>query len=261
LVELLVVIGIIGVLVALLLPSLNKARDNANKVKCMSNLKQMGLACMMYAQDNNSYLPARYWNFMTPLKNGWDVTSTFGPNAGFVASPVPGGTPPNGPALLVKAGRRGNGANYLEDNDVFFCPTDQVRAPYRSPDTGWGPTSIIDVTSSLTSISYWNYYLPERYWDRTSGKQVAATEVNQNVRLGRKNAVKKMIFTDQFIPAPPADASVTDIYKNFHNTGANVLYMDGHVAWNAKSVYTEYARKNPTAAYSTVLINAANEAY
>ncbi|HZZ44617.1 MAG TPA: type II secretion system protein [Tepidisphaeraceae bacterium] len=56
LVELLVVIGIIALLVSILLPSLNKAREQANTVRCMSNLHQIGVAIQPYAVNNHRYL-------------------------------------------------------------------------------------------------------------------------------------------------------------------------------------------------------------
>src|SRR3569832_666307 len=62
LVELLVVIGIIALLVAILLPALSKAREQANAVKCMSIERQMGQALVLFTNDHGGYLPKAWFN-------------------------------------------------------------------------------------------------------------------------------------------------------------------------------------------------------
>ncbi len=68
LIELLVVIAIIAILAAILFPVFARAREKARQTSCLSNLKQIGLGALMYAQDYDGFFPTMYW---TPVA-GYD---------------------------------------------------------------------------------------------------------------------------------------------------------------------------------------------
>ncbi len=74
LIELLVVIAIIAILAGMLLPVLGRAKEAGRKTKCSSNLHNMGLAMIMYADDNNGFIPRGndpvWWQVLTPTLGG-----------------------------------------------------------------------------------------------------------------------------------------------------------------------------------------------
>jgi prepilin-type N-terminal cleavage/methylation domain-containing protein len=81
LVELLVVIGIIALLIAILLPTLARARESASRARCLSNNRQLVAACLLYSNDNAGRMPEAAWdngnNFGAPYsprgskERGW----------------------------------------------------------------------------------------------------------------------------------------------------------------------------------------------
>jgi len=104
LIELLVVVAIIGIVAALLLPTLGRAKRAAQTVACMSNLRQLGIALTLYVQDNNDRLPSCA---LLPSVN----------------TNLPAITEP----LLP----------YLKNKDVFRCPADQVMFPVEQTSYEW----------------------------------------------------------------------------------------------------------------------------
>lgn len=112
LVELLVVIGIIALLISILLPALTRAKQQAVKLACMSNLRQIGVAVQAYAQANNGYFPlVSRPEFLGPISDPGAVAFN---NAGWV------------PRLTFNKYLETSWASYRDrSKTALFCPLDQ----------------------------------------------------------------------------------------------------------------------------------------
>ena len=131
LVELLVVIGIIAVLVGILLPALNRARETANRTQCLSNLRQLGTAFVMYCNENKGWLPraAPYSSGSRPERDeDWiwfqeESTSGSGPNRDITGSPILKylGIKPNSPLTATRP-------NFNDRRvAILRCPSDNIQ--------------------------------------------------------------------------------------------------------------------------------------
>ena len=102
LIELLIVVGILGILAALLLPALSRGKELSRATVCLSNLRQLGIAAHVYAVDHDGTLP----DFMTWLA-AWPSNDA--------KIPRPGAELTNG--VLYP---------YVKNKNVYLCPTDKV---------------------------------------------------------------------------------------------------------------------------------------
>ena len=128
LVELLVVIGIIAVLISILLPVIGRAREQARGVQCMSNLRQLGTAALLYSHDNKGLLlPMGYTTGVNDNLNMWPVILVSG---GYM--PKTGITDPNDSRVAYTT--------------AFFCPSARIDAPAMGLDLY--PTSIDDALAA-----------------------------------------------------------------------------------------------------------------
>ena len=144
LIELLVVMVIIALLVGLLLPALARAKEEARKTQCRSNLRQIGLAITMYANDNAGWSPAMYGNMVLNTASSyvypWEDPATIvaeplcmgavaanrgsSPNSVMGANPAPWSQSITRPSMAIGLGFLWSGG-YLTSKgaQILYCPS------------------------------------------------------------------------------------------------------------------------------------------
>ena len=228
LIELLVVIAIIAILAAVLLPVLKAAQDRAYKIECASNLRQWGMAILMYGGDNTEHFPDL--SYRTPsgsISGAKDLAwMPYSFNSGFYPS-------------YMAPNQRAAGAS-RNQNDVLYCPTDLFHR------------AVEQQSGYMTNLIGYNF-LPGR--DAAGGVAVNYGNANPNVSVGAWvtnrtklgghyhlapmmiDRLQYNLATQNWMGSATVNGVTETVQMGVHRnnsgvpTGANILYEDGHVEW------------------------------
>jgi prepilin-type N-terminal cleavage/methylation domain-containing protein/prepilin-type processing-associated H-X9-DG protein len=208
LVELLIVIGIIAVLTAILMPALNKARDQAKRAQCMASLRDLGIAVHVYASENDGCLPA----FTGGGNWLWDL-------------------PYNTRDAILRAGAARQNmycpCGEWQDQDSLWWYSGQPANNQGFAVTGyfWMTKRLDGSFPALTAV-HKSEYLDHVNYDRI-------------LNVGPANAV---LASDAVISQNGKFGGIQGGWASRHQTnhlgpdarpeGGNILYLDGHVAWS-----------------------------
>jgi prepilin-type N-terminal cleavage/methylation domain-containing protein len=239
LVELLVVIGIIALLISILLPALNRAREAAKRTECLSNLHQIHIMLVMYANANHDQVPIGYSGSGTSAAEGNNYYLSRK-----AASGKADGDPPQlvryvGLGLLLKAGLVKEGWNG-GGGRVFYCPSfdGDLFHGFNSVSNKWPPSE--DTTRCTYSCrASTNNPDPKPgtfatdgvYWSTGSGDpSFAPIEVVNGSGDGKLGAMFKLSKLKSRAIVSDIVSSLTRI-KPAHQKGINVLFANGSARW------------------------------
>jgi prepilin-type N-terminal cleavage/methylation domain-containing protein/prepilin-type processing-associated H-X9-DG protein len=203
LVELLVVIGIIALLVAILMPALSVAQQEARAVKCLSNLRQAAMAASIYCDAHKGTYPMAYYTGANGTFYSWDFTAV-----------IVGGVQKMQPGLLWPA----TGAGGLE---VQQCPS------YEGPPSGADP---------FTGYNYNTSFIGHGQYESIPAP-IKTAQVHHPSTVALFGDGQYYSGTDKYMRSPfPSEGDVsftsraagTQGYR--HRGRTNVVYCDGHAA-------------------------------
>ncbi|HVK06970.1 MAG TPA: DUF1559 domain-containing protein [Armatimonadaceae bacterium] len=221
LIELLVVIAIVAVLAAILFPVFAQAREKARQASCQSNMKQIGIAFAMYAQDWDECLPDRR-DLKASLAGGyrpWSSWPTSDPRAGWAA-------------LVLDP--------YVKSAGIWSCPSvegsamgDAVQVAQAAQVAPAPPTA-----APTTRYWLWRFDRPDapvpldNLWGKTDEEAVRELRAANNPQAGTPEGVADVeLGVDPYFPATIPTVEPQLRGKAVHMGGRNRLFLDGHVKW------------------------------
>lgn len=222
LIELLVVIAIIALLMAILIPALNRTREQARTISCRNNLRQYGLAMRMYLDGNEGFFP--------------DPHTWLHADGGRLGGYQPWQCAWHDPDYLAD----GSLWPYLNVKDVHLCPTFKRLAKYRGElHPGHSPSIPVVPQYSYSMnawLGYWVGYESQPGVRKESEvKRPARVFLFSEENMWIIPGLTKSVLNDNFLVINPYD-NYCDSFATYHNApggdldkgSANVVFVDGH---------------------------------
>ncbi len=217
LIELLVVIAIIAILAAMLLPALSRAKGQAQRTSCLSNLNQIGIAFSLYLDDAHDRFPDQK-DLKNSLPGGFRPWSSWPPS-----DPRCGWAP----TVVQK---------YVANAGVWSCPAALVAPAGNAVQTI--QTNSFDINALVTRYWMWRFDRPddpvgiEDFWGKSESQAIGDLQSTNDPVLGViRGAVDVELTVDPYFPATIPSVQADLKGRTTHAGGRCRVFLDGHVQY------------------------------